>query len=79
MEKFPDSFYPQELKDLHLTIREVTTYDVDPEALFENPSDANNYIKKNTVDTKLQLIDEHDHVIVNGDIDDIKMYLSVPF
>lgn len=71
--------YLRQLDKLHLTIQEITTYDVDAEQFFDNSTDSDSYVDDNVVDSTLQLVDQFDNVIVQGDDDDIKAYLCNPF
>lgn len=59
------------LKKNHLYIQEVTRLDVDPYEFLTNSDDPDSYADNNSVDSKLELINEDEHVLATGDDQDI--------
>lgn len=59
------------LKKNHLYIQEVTRLDVDPYEFLTNSDDPDSYVDNNSVDSKLELINEDEHVLATGDDQDI--------
>ena len=59
------------LKKNHLYIQEVTRLDVDPYEFLTNSDDPDSYVDNNSVDSKLELIDEDEHILATGDDQDI--------
>lgn len=68
-------FTPENIVDYleknHLYIQEVTRLDVDPYEFLTYSDDPDSYVDNNSVDSKLELIDEEGHVLATGDDQDI--------
>ena len=68
-------FTPENIVDYleknHLYIQEVTRLDVDPYEFLTYSDDPDSYVDNNSVDSKLELIDEDENVLATGDDQDI--------
>lgn len=59
------------LEKNHLYIQEVTRLDVDPYEFLTYSDDPDSYVDNNSVDSKLELINENENVLATGDDQDI--------
>lgn len=59
------------LEKNHLHIQEVTRLDVDPYEFLTYSDDPDSYVDNNSIDSKLELIDEDENILATGDDQDI--------